>query len=269
MSERTQESREDDLLEQVFTQGLEKMNAPTRTADTGETPGDETHPAPRREDGEESPNPANRKSRRSSVYLYLLVLFGAAFLMLLLAYFIQLRRSEDTFSDLRSSMNLSRQDLLDQINALEEQNAMLEEQNNALNNLVSNLYRAQTLWQERYEEQVRDENDFSIQLHAAQAELFSWKLFWALEQSYQAEEYEDCVAILLLGSMSEYGGGYIPKEIDDRFEEIVRALIDRGLFTEDLEIPTSDVQYYQDLIYYYLVRHPEFGPLTGWANAYR
>lgn len=67
-----------------------------------------------------APTPA--KNKRSSFYVYLAVLFGAAFLMLLLAYFVQQRNNATAQSDLRSSFSASRQELLDEIQRLEEEN---------------------------------------------------------------------------------------------------------------------------------------------------
>lgn len=68
---------------------------------------------------ETSPHPPNGK--RSSFYVYLAVLFGAAFLMLLLAYFVQRRNNETAQSDLRSSFSASRQELMEEIEGLEEE----------------------------------------------------------------------------------------------------------------------------------------------------
>ena len=53
------------------------------------------------------------------------MLFGAAFLMLLLAYFIQQRNNESTISDLQSSMNLSREELMEEIETLKEEREQL------------------------------------------------------------------------------------------------------------------------------------------------
>ena len=65
------------------------------------------------------------KNKPSSFYVYLLVLFGAAFLMLLLAYFIQQRNNESTISDLQSTMNLSRGELMEEIETLKEEREQL------------------------------------------------------------------------------------------------------------------------------------------------
>ena len=59
--------------------------------------------------------PAPEKNKRSSVYVYLAVLFGAAFLMLLLAYFVQQRNNATALDDLRSTSTASRQELLEEI----------------------------------------------------------------------------------------------------------------------------------------------------------
>lgn len=72
---------------------------------------------PRETNAQEAPG----KNKRSSFYVYLAVLFGAAFLMLLLAYFVQRRNNETALSSLRSSMNLSREELMEEIEGLEEE----------------------------------------------------------------------------------------------------------------------------------------------------
>lgn len=95
-----------------------------RSMNTGPAPAAEEPPQDAEEEKKPSP-PAAKPNRRSAVYLYLLVLFGAAFLMLLLAYFIQQRSSENAISDLRDTMNLSRAELMEQIDTLKEDKAKL------------------------------------------------------------------------------------------------------------------------------------------------
>ena len=118
MNEKPQEAREDERtspLEQIFTQSLNKMQAPTQTMAVEEdAPPEEISAAPEQADSVKNTSPARKKNRRSAVYLYLLILFGAAFLMLLLAYFAQQRSNESASSDLRSTMSLSRKELLDE-----------------------------------------------------------------------------------------------------------------------------------------------------------
>lgn len=79
---------------------------------------------------ETSPHPPNGK--HSSFYVYLAVLFGAAFLMLLLAYFVQRRNNETAISALRSTMNLSRDELMEEIDGLEEEKQGLLTEKEAL-----------------------------------------------------------------------------------------------------------------------------------------
>ena len=252
MNEQPQETRmeeQEDLLERIITHGLEQTKAPV----------DETPPVPKQEDGGGTTPPEEKKNRRSSVYLYLLVLFGAAFLMLLLAYFVQQRSSEDTISDLRNSMNLSRQELLDEIKKLEEENKALGEELDRLNGELSQL-------QEQYEEKD-DELTFAWNSYDdVRDELYWWNSFWTLEQYYQAEDYERCAAVLLLQAQSEFSL-QPPKGTEERQAEIVRAVIDRGILDEDYEQHPDD---YSDLLDAYFSdidnRLSESGMVRGWIN---
>ena len=74
-----------------------------------------------RETSKPDASPAQARNKRSSFYVYLAVLFGAAFLMLLLAYFVQRRNNETAQSDLRSSFSATRQELMEEIEGLEEE----------------------------------------------------------------------------------------------------------------------------------------------------
>lgn len=76
--------------------------------------------------------PPPGKNKRSSFYVYLAVLFGAAFLMLLLAYFVQRRNNETAISALRSTMNLSQDELMEEIQGLEEEKQGLLTEKEAL-----------------------------------------------------------------------------------------------------------------------------------------
>ena len=246
MSEKPQEAREDNLLEQVFTQELEKMSAPEQTADAVEAPKDEAPPTPEQEGGEAVPPPADRKNRRSSVYLYLLVLFGAAFMMLLLAYFIQRRSNED----LQDSMNLSRKELLDQINALEEQNSTLNEKITAQREELATVYVDRAHWQEWYEEAALEADDLKDDYFSAQEELYSWESFWQLELAYQAGDYLKCGHILLRQTQVFNNLTYsTPRVVQRRYDEIVRAVIDAGILDEDYKQHLDDYSRLMDAIF--------------------
>lgn len=237
MNEKPQEARDEqeDLLEQIITQGLDQMKAPAQATAVEEAPAEVTPSSPRqKEDGTASP-PANGKNRRSSVYLYLLVLFGAAFLMLLLAYFIQQRSSEYAISDLRDSMNLSRTELLAEIRELEEANSALNERLSQWERYGEESQKTIDLWNQEYT--------------AALEELYAWQSFWDLERYYQAGDHESCAAVLLL--MSQYGYR-IPDGALGRYDEIVPALIDEGILAGDYSAHISD---YDELIDAFLAEH--------------
>ena len=108
----TQGDRQEDFGAQVITQGLEKITGPAQTADMEEATPKAALSAAKPKNGNRTASAGDRKSRQSAVYLYLLILFGAALLMLLLAYFVQQRGNENTVSDPRNSTSLSREGAL-------------------------------------------------------------------------------------------------------------------------------------------------------------
>ena len=244
MNETPQTTREDeqDLLEQIITQGLDQMKSPEWARTGPDAPSSETPPAPKQENGEKAAPPAEKKNRRSSVYLYLLVLFGAAFLMLLLAYFVQQRNSEDTISDLRDSMNLSRQELLDEIKELEEQNAALDEKIDLLNDDLSQ-------WQTRYEEKKEEIADLRNQIRDITDERHSWESFWALEETYRAKNYVKCAHILLVQKQSQIFTYQTPAVVQERYDEIVQAIIDEGILDEDYAEHLDDYSELLELVW--------------------
>ena len=241
MSEKPQATREggqEDLLEQVFTQGLEKMNAPAPAEPEPEAPKSGT---PSADKPESSETPAPLANRKSAVYLYLLVLFIAAFLMLLLAYFIQQRSSETAISDLRDSMNLSRQELLDEIRELESQVRFYQSVDDNWMSVYLEL-------EEEYARSVEDGEQLARDYYAAQEELFAWKSFWELERYYQAGDYKGCAAALLMQTMSHYS--YRAPD-SARQEEIVRAVTGAGIIDEEYYLHPAD---YAELLeaYYHI-----------------
>ena len=231
MSEKSQAAREDareDLLEQIITQGLDKMKAPAQAADG---------PAPA-----QAAPPVSGRNKRSSVYLYLLILFGAAFMMLLLAYFVQQRSSESTISDLRDSMNLSREELLDEIRELEERNGALHDELAALNTDLAQ-------WQGRYEEKDEELTLFWNSYYEMREELYSWNSFWELEQYCRTGDLENCAALLLLQTQGQYR--YSSPDAA-RQEEIAQTLIDAGVLDEEYYLHPEE---YEDLLDAYLAGH--------------
>lgn len=125
MSDTPRETPEE-VLDRVMSQSL----PPEGDGPDPEVPAPEAppvaEPSPTPPEAGAKPAAPPKAGRRTSVYLYLLVLFGAAFMLLLLAYFVQQRSSETTISDLRDTMNLSRTELMEEIDGLKAEQEQLE-----------------------------------------------------------------------------------------------------------------------------------------------
>lgn len=176
---------------------------------------------------EHSPGaPPPEKNKRSSFYVYLAVLFGAAFLMLLLAYFVQQRNNATAQSDLRSSCSASRQELLDEIQRLEEEKTVLEEQTAQLqeerDDLNTKLEELQEQW---YEAASLSSNQ--------EKELQSWYRFWALEADYLAKDYEACAQFFQIIPADNEPYPLRPESVQERVDEILETLLRRGYLTEE------------------------------------
>ena len=170
MSDTPRETPEE-VLDRVMSQGLApegegpEPEAPAPEMPAPETPPTEEPAAP--PEAEAKPPAPSKPAKRSSVYLYLLVLFGAAFMMLLLAYFVQQRSSETAMSDLRDSMNLSRAQLIEEIDGLKEEKEALETE---LQSMEDDQKKAQE-WRDFLEEQNRmlDDQYTEASFHLARA----------------------------------------------------------------------------------------------------
>lgn len=172
----------------------------------------------------ETENKAPR-NKPSSFYVYLLILFGAAFLMLLLAYFVQQRNSDTALSDLRSTTAASRQELVEEIQRLEEENLALTLDKEALEAQLAELQRQ------------RDEleTDSFWQEKDLQSQLASWHDLWGLEESFCDKDYEACAQFFRDVSTSNYYA--TPSEAAERVEEIYNDLLEQGFLTEDVPLP--------------------------------
>ena len=138
---------------------------------------------------EPSPSPSAQGSKRSSVYVYLAVLFGAAFLMLLLAYFVQQRNNATAMDDLRSTSTASRQELLEDIQKLEEEKEALEKQ---IAELELDLAQEQSLSQDFQTLYDGARNSAShLQYYLVQRSQ-AMELLWQLEDAYRQRDYALC-----------------------------------------------------------------------------
>ena len=232
------EDEQEDLLDQIITQGLDKMKAPAQAVTVGETPAEATPPAPAgQKDSGTTASPPDKKSRSSAVYLYLLILFGAAFFMLLLAYFVQQRNSATTISDLRDSMNLSRKELLDEIRELEGQLDESRDQYDKLEQKYNQLTEFNGKLNASLDEATDSRQKALYKLHL-------WEVFWDLERYYQAKDYESCIAPLFILQSAQADW---PPNVDVavRELEIFDYLILRDYLDSDYQ---SHLEDYSDLI---------------------
>lgn len=174
----------------------------------------------------ETPSPAQGKNKRSSFFVYLAVLFGAAFLMLLLAYFVQRRNNETAYSDLQNTMNLSREELMEEIRGLEEEKTALEEEAAKLQEERDDLEKQLDELREQHAELA---DDFSDQYKKVEG----WLNFWELEERFLSRDYEGCASFLQ--ALANSGSLNLPDSDSAlaRMREICDTLVDRGCLAED------------------------------------
>ncbi len=126
---------------------------------------------------------ASRKGGKT-VFVYLAILFAAAFSMLLLAYFVQQRNNEAAMVNLQSIGNLidDNQNLRDQLHELESSLAVAEEK-------VEQITQENSIQQDKLED-ARQQQDILI-------------LYIMLEQQVRQENYD--AAATTLQHLSQFG----------------------------------------------------------------
>lgn len=230
------EKPQDDLLESIISSSMPPETKAPMEPSQGGSAGEEAPPPPASGKGKKSA----RAGKSTSVYRYLLVLFGAAFILLLMAYFIQQRNSESAYSDLRDTMNLSRAELMEEIDGLKEEKAALEEQMAALSPLTDELAELQ----EEYGKLERE-----LQSSESLYEEFKQRhdiltAFAILEQALRDKNYETAVKYVRilaqdnpdLGIMNLDGTAYFDNKA--RLAEIITLLERRGtLEPGEISIP--------------------------------
>lgn len=142
---------------------------------------------------ETSPHPPNGK--RSSFYVYLAVLFGAAFLMLLLAYFVQRRNNETAISELRSTMDLSREELMEEIQGLEEEKLGLEGQITQLEEQLKQEQESSQEFQTLYDGARSSASHLEYCLCKRSEAI---ELFWQLDRAYSQGHSQRCRELIEL-----------------------------------------------------------------------
>jgi len=199
-------------------------------------------------------NPRSPRTRhRPSLFGYMVILFLAAFVLLLLSYFMQQRRNDQALIDglqqnisaMQASQNISEQNkaLIAQNNELLETTSSLQEQIEDLNKQVDELSRQmETLTGER--------NMLSGQLETTRAELES--AYTELEQTGRNQQV--LLALDWLWRIErEYFKGYYKnaRELIQAFEAtgLVEFLPDESLVDPEYRTPRYQYQSIYDVLF--------------------
>jgi regulator of replication initiation timing len=152
------------------------------------------------------------------VFIYLAVMFAAAFLMLLLAYFIQQRNNSVALSGLQSSLDQfqSVDELLSENRTLRDENETLQTENEALQQQLDAASASSETWQSKADALTNENN--------------SWSLFWQIDALYREKQYDECAQhIAALADVDDY---QTPDAALDRAKEIADALLEQGYLDE-------------------------------------
>lgn len=183
----------------------------------------------------ETPN----KKKNGPVFTYLAIMFAVAFLMLLLAYFIQQRNNEVAMDGLLDSITS-----FESLDELLEENRQLREDLDSREQELDDLQKQLDTLQETLDTTLEDQEEEYSRLEEArlqaqnnadiaEAELLSWTVFWDAEQLYRQEEYEACAEVVRSWGISTF---YVtPEAAKDRAQEIFDHLASLELLSpEDL-----------------------------------
>lgn len=244
MSDTPRETPEE-VLDQVMSQGLpQEGDGPDPEAPAAE-------PSPTPPEVGAKPAAPPKPAKRSSVYLYLLVLFGAAFMMLLLAYFVQQRSSETTISDLRDSMNLSRAELMEEIDGLKEEKEALETQ---LQSMEDDQKKAQE-WRDFLEERNRmlDDQYSEASYLLAQATALSFLERFCAEEDWlmAACVVEGCDSLFNAHSQYYAPAAPLPAALAERYFQLREDVFQEAgsLVAERTDIDPEDEERYFESVF--------------------
>ena len=178
-----------------------------------------------------------KKGKGSSFFIYLAVLFGAAFLMLLLAYFVQRRNSDAALDNLRMTSNASKEELLEELQALEAEREELEAQ---IRELELDLKQEQSLSQDFQALYDGARTSAAHLEYTLLQRTQAMELLWQLERAYAQRDYDACQAVSHWLEMPEANPrkDFLPTEEDreqydygldgstpaERYQEIVEKL---------------------------------------------
>lgn len=126
-----------------------------------------------------------RPGKKNPVLFYLLILFIAAFLLLLMSYFMQQRANQDAMNDLKQTSNSATQsldNLIQERDALEQQAAALESQLGSLENRLDEALAEKAIL------------EGSLAAVEQQAEAMNW--FWQIDDYYARGYFTQAKAMM-------------------------------------------------------------------------
>jgi len=219
-----------DMLNEIMDRDLDKIPVPPEKDDEEEaaatTPPKETAPPPEKET---PPTPAG-KNKPSSMYVYLAVMFGAAFLMLLLAYFVQKRNNATIQDDLRIS-TASREELLSRIETLEGEKESLQNDNDLLDLRLEQVKEER----ERYKQQLED-TVMGLSDELGQRKALEY--LWYLDQFMDSKDYSMAAMAVVFSADQYFSASLSPADAtrspawEAQYQGYRQKLIDKGYLQE-------------------------------------
>ena len=166
-----------------------------------------------------------RPRRKMSVFGYMAVLFGVAFLLLLIAFFQQQRANDEAADALQKSQSTieSIQQLLDENKVLREENEALKDERDALQDQVTQLDAARR-------EQNLSLEELTGTMTEQENALKAMDFFWQIDEAFALNRYNLCRTLIQeMGELSQYLPDWKATENNrfspaKRFEEIYNAL---------------------------------------------
>ena len=202
------------------------MSEETKKTSPQETPspGPEQTPAAGDKKADKPLTPGQQRRRQKSVFQYIAILFGAAFVLLLFTFLMERRQYQ-----LLQEQNAAQIDDLQQsVNAVQSLNSLYEE-NAALKEKTQDLEEQTQALQEQVDQLQQQVADLSEQAEKT-SQAMDW--FWQIDEAYVRGRYTLCRQ--LMESLEEAGlKEWLPKESItdndrfspyDRYQEIYDAL---------------------------------------------
>ena len=197
-----------------------KKTSPQKTP----SPGPEQTPAAGDKKADKPLTPGQQKRRQKSVFQYIAILFGAAFVLLLFTFLMERRQ----YQLLQEQNEAQIDDLQQSVNAVQSLNSLYEE-NAALKEKTQDLEEQTQALQEQVDQLQQQAADLSEQAEKT-SQAMDW--FWQINEAYVRGRYTLCRQ--LMESLEEAGlKEWLPKESItdndrfspyDRYQEIYDAL---------------------------------------------